>query len=214
MRRAVLTPFPNIKDGLQWRFMAGFRWGKYDRDEAGEVFASVLDQVDAKVPEWIDQVENIWRDWCSRHTEKAFKWRRSPTDCVFKANKDHPLFGMLHGGSDPVVPMPLFYPDLLITRRDDEWNPKYFQACPDASRIAGGLLECLWMQDAANVELKVMGRQFVCGRCSDQKARDWSGIIRHYIEEQHRYKQARSRLPKSSSDNRHDLAEENKEPMV
>ncbi|KAG8734864.1 hypothetical protein FRC10_011348 [Ceratobasidium sp. 414] len=182
MRRVVLTPFPNIKDGLKWDFMDIFRRAKYDRDETGEVFASVLDQINAKVPEWIDQVENhlaglVFEGAQRKRLNDGVPLLLLRADCVFKASKEHPLFGMLHSGSDPVVPMPLFYPDLLITRRDDEWNPKHFQAYPDASRVARGLLECLGMHDAANVELKVMGRQFVCGRCSDQKARDWSGIV-------------------------------------
>ncbi|KAG8701054.1 hypothetical protein FRC08_004306 [Ceratobasidium sp. 394] len=229
MRRVVLTPFPNVKDGLKWDCMEDLRWARYDEGETGEVFASILDQINAKVPEWVDQVESQLVGLVSRGAPKkrvndsvALTVRGSTestahlsdttrrilrADCVFKASKEHPLFGMLHDGSDSVVPISLFYPDLLITRRDEKWDPTCFQAYPDASRVAKGLLECLGMQDAAHMELKVMGRRFVCRRCSDQKARDWSGIIGHYIEEQRRHKRARGT-------NHHDLGQITEEPAV
>jgi hypothetical protein len=58
LRRLVVTPFPNLKDGLKWSFMEMFRDGAFGAQRTEEMFVSVLDQVHAKVPEWIDQVES------------------------------------------------------------------------------------------------------------------------------------------------------------
>ncbi|KAG8725512.1 hypothetical protein FRC09_013751 [Ceratobasidium sp. 395] len=236
MLRALVIPFPNLKDGLRWGCMKTFRWATYNRAETEQHFAAALDEVNAEVPKWVDRVEQdlvkLARKGAQSKSLKngvglVVKNATEPAahlsdvtrqllraDCVFKASQEHPLFSTLHQGSNPVIPTSLFYPDLLITRRESAWNSEHFQPYPEASRIARVLLECLDMPNAANVELKAMGRRFVCGRCCIQRAWDWSGIIGHYVEEQRRYKRVRSRTTKASSTNLHDLTGVIKEPMV
>ncbi|KAF8671164.1 hypothetical protein RHS04_08452 [Rhizoctonia solani] len=46
--------------------------------------------------------------------------------------------------------------------------------------IARALLKVLEMPDAAHIELKYMGKVFVCGRCTNGSVMEWSGIIEHY----------------------------------
>ncbi|KAG8687278.1 hypothetical protein FRC08_012069 [Ceratobasidium sp. 394] len=60
------------------------------------------------------------------------------------------------------------------------------------------------MEDAVHAEMKVMGSRFVCGRCMDRDARDWSGIIGHYLEQQQRQKYVRAQLTTAEA-RRHDL---------
>ncbi|KAG8689627.1 hypothetical protein FRC08_010844 [Ceratobasidium sp. 394] len=236
MCRVVLTPFPNIEDGLKWDFMGLFRNAEYGINRTEQLLASVLDRIHTGVPRWIDQVEQDLTRVLSKgqrakrsgndpvlmvkgSTEAAAQLsnvtrRLLRADCVFKASDEHPLFGALHSGSDYPVPLSLFYPDLLITHRDKPWNPEWFQLHPEASRVAKALLACLDMQDAAHAEMKTMGCRFVCGRCSDRKARDWSGIIGHYIQEQRRHRYKRIQPPDVSRTNRHSLTEALKEPLV
>ncbi|KAG8791711.1 hypothetical protein FRC12_008312 [Ceratobasidium sp. 428] len=236
MRRALVIPFPNLKDGLKWGCMETLRWAAYNRAETEEHFAAALDGVNAEVPRWVDRVEQdlikLVRKGAQSKSPKngvglVVKSATEPAahlsdvtrrllraDCVFKATEEHPLFSTLHEGLSHAVPTSLFYPDLLITRRDDIWSSEYFQSYPEASRVAKALLECLGMPNAANMELKVMGRRFVCGRCCSQKTRDWSGIIGHYVEEQCRYKRARPQTASASSTNLHGLTGVIKEPMV
>ncbi|KAG8684062.1 hypothetical protein FRC08_013920 [Ceratobasidium sp. 394] len=52
-----------------------------------------------------------------------------------------------------------------------------------------------------------MGCRFACGKCLDQTATDWSGIIGHYLEEQRRYKFANMGTSNLSEMNRHRLAD-------
>ncbi|KAG8736806.1 hypothetical protein FRC10_008936, partial [Ceratobasidium sp. 414] len=198
MRRVMLTPFPNIEDGLKWEFMGTFREAEYGINRTEGHFASVLVQIQTRVPRWIDQVEKdlvrllsigLRAKRLGDNPVLTVKGSTGPTahlpevtrrllraDCVFKASDEHPLFGVLHSGSDHAVPISLFYPDLLITHRDKAWNPEWFQIHLEASRAAKVLLACLDMQDAAHAEMKAMGCRFVCGRCSDGRARDWSGM--------------------------------------
>ncbi|KAG8685388.1 hypothetical protein FRC08_013138 [Ceratobasidium sp. 394] len=52
-----------------------------------------------------------------------------------------------------------------------------------------------------------MGCRFACGKCSDQTATDWSGIIGHYLEEQRRYRFASMGTSSPSGMNCHRLAD-------
>ncbi|KAG8725519.1 hypothetical protein FRC09_013758 [Ceratobasidium sp. 395] len=134
-------------------------------------------------------------------------------DCVFKASRQHPLYSILYLGKSHYVPLPLFFPDLLVTRRDIAWDIADFEAYPDAKRVAKELLKHLGMEDAAHVEMKTMGSRFVCGRCADRKARDWNGIIGHYLEEQRRrrHTQEQSSIPITQI---HNLSHHIDKPLV
>ncbi|KAG9076836.1 hypothetical protein FRC06_009252, partial [Ceratobasidium sp. 370] len=134
-------------------------------------------------------------------------------DCVFRATSVHPLYSYLVLGSSYPVGLPLFFPDLLITRRDVAWNAAHFEAYPEAKRVATALMKCLGMEDAAYVEMKVMGGRFLCGWCVGHKPRDWSGIIGHVLEEQRRQKHARTQRSMAEA-HHHDLHQHAGEPMV
>ncbi|CAE6402939.1 unnamed protein product [Rhizoctonia solani] len=52
-----------------------------------------------------------------------------------------------------------------------------------AEKVSKALLKGIDMIDGSYLELAVMGEAFVCGRCRMQKAKDWKGVVQHYIEE-------------------------------
>ncbi|KAG8682304.1 hypothetical protein FRC09_016863, partial [Ceratobasidium sp. 395] len=200
MNQNALTPFPSIEDGLKWDFMATFREGEHSINRTEQLFTSVLGQIQRKVPEWVDRVELDLVELLSKSKSPRAKHLNSNlsltvkgsteataqlpdvtrrllrADCAFKASDEHPLFGVLYTGSDYSPPVPLCYPDLLITQRGKAWNPEWFQPYPEACRVAKALLACLDMENAAHAEMKAMGCRFVCGRCLGLKARNWGGI--------------------------------------
>ncbi|KAG8790925.1 hypothetical protein FRC12_010659 [Ceratobasidium sp. 428] len=231
MNRAVLTPFPGIEDGLEWDFMATFCDGEHNVNQTEQLFTSVLDRIQTKIPEWVNRVELDLARLLSKPNGSRTKRQDSSlpltvkgsteaaahlpgvtrrllrADCAFKASDEHPLYGVLYIGSDYLSPLPLCYPDLLITRRGKAWNPEWFQPYSEACRVAKALLACLGMGNAAHAEMKVMGCRFVCGRCSDRKAWNWDGMVGHYLQEQRRHKYRRFQPPGVSHLNSHSLAE-------
>ncbi|QRV72228.1 F-box protein [Ceratobasidium sp. AG-Ba] len=236
MRQSMVVPTPNLKDSLKWDFMRPFRWAIHDRNETEELFTPRLNSINARVPQWIQQVERdltglLFRGprnkqihenvtltvngttTATAHLSNVTR-RLLRADCVFRASKEHPLYLSLYGGSDPVVPMPLHYPDLIVTRRDDSWNYTYLQPYPDATQVAKASLGSLEMPDATNLELKLIGCRLVCGQCSDKRTRDWSGMIQHHIEEGRRKKQQRLKSLGAAMLNGHDLTDISDKSLV
>ncbi|CAE6381062.1 unnamed protein product [Rhizoctonia solani] len=52
-----------------------------------------------------------------------------------------------------------------------------------AETVSKALLREIDMVDISYLELAVMGGVFVCRRCRMRKAKDWKGVVQHYIEE-------------------------------
>ncbi|KAG9087863.1 hypothetical protein FS749_002598, partial [Ceratobasidium sp. UAMH 11750] len=231
----MLTPYPNLNDALEWGCMEEFKYTPSGPDETELLFGQVADMVGAEVSKWREgrmvelrqlALASISASRGDEHNIKlTVKGSTEPTqdlhpvarrllraDCIFKASRTHPLHSTLCLGSSYPVALPLFFPDLLVTRRDAVWNVAYFEAHLDARRVARALLKCLGMEDAAHVEMKVMGSRFVCGRCVDCEARDWSGIIGHYLGQQQKQKYAREQSVVAEA-RRHDLQRAD-EPLV
>ncbi|KAG8734865.1 hypothetical protein FRC10_011349 [Ceratobasidium sp. 414] len=236
MYERVLTPYPNLKDALKWSCLEEFTYESFSPHQTEQLFGQVTTIVATKVSEWIEKVTTELDQVAPAGTLGAKKGKNDiiltvkgstepsealnpvtrrllRADCVFKASQTHPLYGTLRLGSSYPVALPLFFPDLLVTRRDAAWDVEHFEPYPDAKRVAIALLKCLGMEDAAHAEMKVMGSRFVCGRCEGHKTRDWSGIIGHYLEEQRRQKYARARPP-AAEIRRHDLGQHAGEPLV
>ncbi|QRV87150.1 hypothetical protein RhiJN_15168 [Ceratobasidium sp. AG-Ba] len=135
-------------------------------------------------------------------------------DCVFRATPRHSLHKSLHVSSPCPVLLPLFYPDLMVTMRDSPWDDACFEVYPQAMQVARTLLECLGMQDAAHVEMKLTGCRFVCGRCDDDMTRDWSGIIGHYLEEERRHNLKHSTSSSGNTRFQHDLTRDYDDVVV
>ncbi|KAG9087861.1 hypothetical protein FS749_002596 [Ceratobasidium sp. UAMH 11750] len=195
----VLTPYPNLNDALKWCCLSRFEFRSSSPQETEELFGQVARFVTAEILEWREKVTvelcqlvpvriSARRD--ANDVTLTVKGNTEPTemltfttrrllraDCIFKASRFHPLHSTLRLGSSYPVALPLFFPDLLVTRRDAVWNVEHFEAYPDARRVARALLECLGKEDAVHAEMKVMGSRFVCGRCMDHEAKDWSGIV-------------------------------------
>jgi hypothetical protein len=79
------------------------------------------------------------------------------------------------------TPKVLYYPDLLGSRGRgayDAWDSIQFERYPEAEEVAKALLECLGRPDAAYVELKLLGKKFICGRCDDREPKSWDMLVR------------------------------------
>ncbi|KAG9089305.1 hypothetical protein FRC06_001599 [Ceratobasidium sp. 370] len=232
----VLAPYPNLNDALRWGCLEGFRYTPFSPHQTEELFGTVTHLVTAEVLKWrekmtveLDQLALtgvLGAKKNENHIKLTVKGSTEPSenldpamrrllraDCIFKASQTHPLQATLRLGSSHPVALPLFFPDLLVTRRDAAWYAAHFEAYPDARRVAKVLLKCLEMEDAAHAEMKVMGSRFVCGRCvNNEKTRDWCGIIGHYMEEQRRQKYARAQS--TADTRRHDLGQRTGEALV
>ncbi|KAF8604482.1 hypothetical protein BDV93DRAFT_104735 [Ceratobasidium sp. AG-I] len=234
--KLVLTAFPNLDDALKWPCMKKFVYGEYSRQGTEDRFMARLDQIPAEVQKWDKQVIADLTLLFQKGQEAKSEVDSVPltvgnsteptkhltddmrrllrADCVFRATKHHTLYNVFHDTSRYGVSTPLFYPDMLLTRREEAWNPEYFQPYREAGQVAKQLLRCLNMEDAAHAQLKLMGVQFICGWCSDQNPKDWMGIIGHYLEEQRRKTRLDSRTSNEHNNHLQGLGGELVDPMV
>ncbi|CAE6439886.1 unnamed protein product [Rhizoctonia solani] len=84
-----------------------------------------------------------------------------------------------------------YYPYLTSTFGSQHWSSdglitttvSSYQRHGLAEKATKALLKGLDMVDASYLELAVMGEVFVCESCRMQKAKDWKGMVQHYLDE-------------------------------
>ncbi|KAG8795864.1 hypothetical protein FRC12_008587 [Ceratobasidium sp. 428] len=70
--------------------------------------------------------------------------------------------------------------DLDDLEFEEETNLDHFARDVEAEEIVKALLRSFGMPDVTHVELRVMGRRFACGRCTNTKPQSWYEIVNHY----------------------------------
>ncbi|GAB1527076.1 hypothetical protein RhiTH_010251 [Rhizoctonia solani] len=73
---------------------------------------------------------------------------------------------------EAVMPKP-YRPPVELTR---------IRVCTEARRVARTILGSMGLENASIVEMKSVGRGYVCGRCHDSGTKTWEELVSHYVQ--------------------------------
>ncbi|CAE6485775.1 unnamed protein product [Rhizoctonia solani] len=73
---------------------------------------------------------------------------------------------------EAVMPKP-YRPPVELTR---------IRVCTEARRVARTILGSMGLENASVVEMKSVGRGYVCGRCHDSGTKTWEELVSHYVQ--------------------------------
>ncbi|KAG9124752.1 hypothetical protein FRC07_010376, partial [Ceratobasidium sp. 392] len=99
------------------------------------------------------------------------------------------------------------------------WKAEDVKRDNEKSAVAKELLARLGRSGATTAEMKALGANFRCGRCTQPLPEPWDEMVYHFVKEEDRWKQAQAKMqqdPKSNLvyHNLHDLCPDNTKPAV
>ncbi|KAG8698583.1 hypothetical protein FRC11_014326, partial [Ceratobasidium sp. 423] len=76
----------------------------------------------------------------------------------------------------------------------ERWGAALIKRDDETSAVAKELLALVGRSEAPAAEMEALGGNFRCGRCNRTLADTWYDLVRHYVAEQSRWKQAQEKI--------------------
>ncbi|KAG9092250.1 hypothetical protein FS749_015892 [Ceratobasidium sp. UAMH 11750] len=205
-RMDIVSLFPKTRTMLAWDCLSGLDEPDMTAQEVYKNLAERRPQVEQRLSEWRASVEEhlveIFESGGNGTETNAILTVKGSTDSTQGLGRNSRL--LLRADTifkrdrlDPKRSIPCHYPDFVSPCSGSDRDPytRFYYSTPGEidlnlfsrdtgmEKIVKVLLKDLGMPDVAYLELRLMERSFVCGRCKDGRPRKWDDLAAHYIQE-------------------------------